>query len=200
MKKLILLLSAAVLLLGLAVSSDAMSKKGAGGMKKGMMEKQMCGEHMMMEKLASLGLDDRQKEEIKGIHLKTKKEMIRKKADIQVAGIELKEILGRDTVDLQAAEAKVKQVESLKTEMKMTHIRTREEIKSRLTPEQRKKFNEMRGMCCLEGEDCGGCEMGGGMYGMRGGMGKKGGCDKCNIKGGADDDMRGEGHKHRHNR
>ncbi|MBI5102833.1 MAG: periplasmic heavy metal sensor [Nitrospirae bacterium] len=199
MKKLFLLLSAAVLLLGLAVSSDAMSKKG-GGMKKGLMEKQMCGEHMMMEKLASLGLDDRQKEEIKGIHLKTKKEMIRKKADIKVAGIELKEILGKETVDLQAAEAKVKQLESLKTEMKMTHIRTHEEVKSKLTPEQRKKFNEMKGMCCLEGEDCGGCEMGGGMRGMRGGMGKKEGCDKCYMKGGPDDDMSGEGHKHRHNK
>jgi Spy/CpxP family protein refolding chaperone len=188
MKKLVLLLSLLVLLLGMVVSSDAMSKKG--GDKKGMggMEMGMCDERMMMKKFASLGLDDRQKEDIKAIHLRIKKDMIRKKADIGVAQVELREVLSKDTVDLQAAEAKVKQIESLKAEMKITHIRTHEEVKSKLTPEQRKKFSAMHGMGCME------CGMGGGMHKMKGGMGMKGKCGK--MKDMDDDDMPVSGPQH----
>ncbi len=40
-----------------------------------------------------------------------------------------------------AVEAKVKQTESLRTDLLMSHIRTLEEIKAKLTPEQRQKFN-----------------------------------------------------------
>ncbi len=181
MKKLVLLLSVMVLMFGMAISSDAMTKKGMGHGKKGMghgmeMGKGMCDEHMMMEKMAALGLDDKQKEEVKAVHSRLKKEMIRKKADVEVAKIELRELLSKDTVDLQAAEAKVKQIESLQSDMKMMHIKTHEEVKAKLTPEQRKKFSAMHdGMGCMD------CGMDGGM-GMKGGKGMKGmkgKCDKC---------------------
>jgi Spy/CpxP family protein refolding chaperone len=158
----------------------------------------MHGEQMMTEKFEALGLDEKQKETVKAIHLKTKKEMIRKKADVEVAQVELKELLAKDPVDLQAAEAKVKQLEALKTDMKMTHIRTREEVKKILTPEQKKKFAAMHDGCMECGDGPGG--MGCDMHKMKGGKGgMKGACKDCSMmKDGGDDVKPGkpEGHKH----
>ncbi|MGC2063065.1 MAG: periplasmic heavy metal sensor [Thermodesulfovibrionales bacterium] len=187
MKKLVLLL-AVVLLVGMSVSAYAMNKKGMAG-------KGMHGDQMMAEKFEALGLDEKQKETVTAIHLKTKKDMIKKKADVDVAQIELKELLGKDPVDLQAAEAKVKQIEALKTDMKMTHIRTREEVKKILTPDQKKKFAAMHDGCMECGEGAGG--PGCGMHKMKGGM--KGKCKDCAMmKDGDDKEKPGPhaGHKH----
>jgi len=186
MKKLVLLL-AVVLLVGMSVSAYAMNKKGMAG-------KGMRGEQMMAEKFEALGLDENQKVTVKAIHLKTKKEMIKKKADVDVAQIELKELLGKDPVDLQAAEAKVKQIESLKTDMKMTHIRAREEIKKVLTPEQKKKFAAMHDGCMECGYGAGpGCDM----HKMKGGM--MGKCKNCSMmKDGSDDEKPGKPERHKH--
>lgn len=189
MKKLVLLLSV-VLLVGMSVSAYAVNKKGMAG-------RGMHGEQMMAEKFEALGLDEKQKETVKAIHLKTKKEMIRKKADIDVAQVELKEMLGQDTVDLQAAEAKVKQIESLKSDMKMTHIRTREEVKKVLTPDQKKKFASMHDGCMECGEGAGGPHCG--MHSMKGGKGgMRGKCNDCAIHDGADDEKPGPHARHKH--
>lgn len=186
MKKLVLLLSV-VLLVGMSVSAYAVNKKDMAG-------KGMHCEQMMTEKFEALGLDQKQKETVKAIHLKTKKEMIRKKADVDVAQVELRELLSKDTVDLQAAEAKVKHIEALKTDMKMTHIRAHEEIKLVLTAEQKKKFAAMHEGCmeCGEGAGCPTC----GMHKMMGGM--KGKCGDCAMmKDGDDKEKSGPaGHKH----
>ena len=72
------------------------------------------------------------------------KKMIKKRADECIAGIEMKELMDKDPVDIKAVEAKLKQIETIKTEMQLSLIRAAEEAKSKLTPEQRKKFKEMR--------------------------------------------------------
>ncbi len=100
------------------------------------------GEHRMWRGLRGLGLDEKQKEAIKEIKSRVMKDTIRKRADIQVARIELRDILDKDVVDMNAAEAKLKQISSMMTEMRLSHIKTMEEVKARLTPEQRKKFRE----------------------------------------------------------
>lgn len=185
MKRVLLFLLALSLAAGVAVHADAAMHgkhggKGMGkGMDRGMMGCCMEGGHHMMKKLMSLGLDDRQKESVRAIHLKMRKEEIRAEADIEVAEIELKEILMKDTVDLKAAEAKLKQIETLKTGLRFGQIKAHEEVKAVLTPEQRKKFNTMMmemgpgGM--RHGHD--GMGMGRGMRhgcGMMGGMGQSG--------------------------
>ena len=98
--------------------------------------------HRMWRGLRGLGLDEQQKEAIKEIKSRVMKDTIRKRADIQVARVEMKEILDRDVVDMNAAEAKLKQISSMMTEMRLSHIKTMEEVKAKLTPEQRKKFRE----------------------------------------------------------
>ncbi len=114
------------------------------GMK--IMEMMPGAEHHMWGCLMELGLDDKQKTEVKGIKSRVMKEMIKKSADEYIANIELRDLLDKDTVDMKAIEAKLKQIETIKTEMHLSLIRAREEVKSKLTPEQRKKFNEMTEM------------------------------------------------------
>ncbi len=97
-------------------------------------------ESFINKRLMGLGLDEKQKEAIKEINSKVMKSTIRKRADIEITRIELKDILDRETVDLSAAEAAVKKTETLMAEIHLMHIKAMEEIKSKLTPEQRKKF------------------------------------------------------------
>ena len=100
----------------------------------------MRADRRIWKALADLGLDEKQKEAIKDIRTSAKKDAIRKIADIRIAKIELREILDKDPVDMSAVEAKLKQMESLKTDMHMSRIKTLEEIKAKLTTEQRQKF------------------------------------------------------------
>ena len=147
---------------------------GSGrGMRGGMME---CGEHqgmgmmhgmggmqgggMMMEDnhplwkcLMNLGLDEKQIDALKALRSRTMKDMIKKRADKQIAGIELKDLLDKDPVDMKAVEASLKKNEALKTEMFLANIKAREEMKSILTPEQRKRLKDMMKTAC--GAGCG---------------------------------------------
>lgn len=118
-------------------------------------------EHPMWRHLMGLGLDEKQKAEVKKVRSRVMKEMIKKRADEHVAGIELKDLLDKDPVDMKAVEAKLKQIDKVKTEMHLSLIRAREEVKSKLTPEQREKFKEIREIA----PDMGPPMMGGMMHG-----------------------------------
>jgi Spy/CpxP family protein refolding chaperone len=100
----------------------------------------MRADHRTWKALSDLGLDEKQKQAIKNIRTAARKETIRKAADIKIAGIELRETLDNDPVDIGAVEAKLKQMESLRTDLHMSRIKAMEEIKATLTPEQRQKF------------------------------------------------------------
>ena len=62
---------------------------------------------------------------------------------MRIVQIELKDLLSQDPVDMKAVEAKVKELEMMKTEMHLSHIKAMEDIRTKLTPEQRKKLKEM---------------------------------------------------------
>lgn len=132
------------------------------GMEK--MEGMPEAEHPMWRHLMGLGLDEKQKAEVKEVRSRVMKEMIKKRADEHIAGIELKDLLDKDPVDMKAVEAKLKQIEKVKTEMHLSLIRAREEVKSKLTPEQREKFKETPETGpMMEGRDMMGGMMHGGM-------------------------------------
>lgn len=156
MKKIEITIIAACFIAGLVVASaEAAPKSGSMGMG-GCME--MCGgggpaagmgmwdgAHAMYV-ISALGLDDNQSTEVKAILLKLQKEMIQKRTDIQVAEIELREVIEKDQVDVKTAETRLKQIASLKTEVAMMHILGIEDVKAKLTPEQKKKLSEMTQM------------------------------------------------------
>ncbi len=130
------------------------------GMKGGGM--MMDDHHAMWKILMGLGLDAKQKDALEALRSKTMKDMIRKKADEQIADIELKEHLDKDLVDMKAVETLVKKKESLRAEMFLAHIKAREEMKSILTPDQWKRMKEM-----METGHRGGCGMKGGNEGHK---------------------------------
>jgi Spy/CpxP family protein refolding chaperone len=145
MKRLGLFLITAVFLTGLVVASANAQMGGEMGMGPGGgmgMWDGTHGRHMT----SALGLDDNQTVQVKPILYKLQKDMIKKRADIEVAEIELEEVLGKDPVDIKVAEAKVKQIASLKAEAAMIHIQGIENIKAKLTSEQKKKLTEMMHM------------------------------------------------------
>lgn len=149
MRKLVLTVLAALLVMGFAVNSGAAEKGMTDGQQHGCMHMSGndggcgCSKGSPMGMFKKLGLDDKQKEALREIHISTEKEMIKKRAEVQLAKIELREILSKDQVDLAAAESAVKKVESIKSEMKMLHIKAMEEIKSNLNADQKKQFVAM---------------------------------------------------------
>ena len=94
--------------------------------------------------LQSLNLSEKQKEALKEIENSATKELIRRNADKQIAEIELRELLDKDTVDLKAVETKLKQIEAIKTETQLIIIKSMENMKAKLTPEQREVLKKMR--------------------------------------------------------
>src|SRR5271157_3813217 len=144
MRKLTVVFVTLLMIMGISVASYAEEKKdGSMPGHKSSYGRVCGGQHSPILMFKKLGLDDKQREAIRAIHLKTKKEMIQKVANIKVAKIELMEIVSKDPVDMAAAEAAVKKIEGLRTEMKMMHIQAMQDIKSNLNAEQRKKFSSM---------------------------------------------------------
>jgi len=97
----------------------------------------------MWQALKQLDLTDAQQAAIHDIGLALKKDEIKKGADLRIASVELRDFLSKDSVDMSTVEAQIKKIEGFKTAMMLKAIKSREEIKSKLTPEQMKKFNEL---------------------------------------------------------
>ena len=114
---------------------------GMNGMKGGGM--MMNDDHPLWKHIMSLHLDDKQKDSLKALRSKTMKDMVKRSADRQIAGIELKDLLDKDPVDIKSVEAVVKKKEALEADMFLAHLKAHEEMKSILTPEQRKQLKEM---------------------------------------------------------
>ena len=132
-----------------------------------MMERQ----HHMKMMLMRLGLDEKQKAEVDRMMTAHMKGAIKKKADLDIAKLELKGILSKDPMDMTAAESKMKEIEAIKTAIFLSHLNVHQEIKSVLTPEQQTKMKKMMEMHMMDGgmmgKDGCGCEM------KKGGMKEK---------------------------
>jgi len=99
--------------------------------------------HRMWHLLMKLDLNANQRAAIREIRTSTAKAMIHQKADLKIARLELRELLHKEPVDMNAVEAQAKKAEGLRTAMLLDAIKAREEVKSKLTPEQRKKLKEL---------------------------------------------------------
>jgi len=114
--------------------------KDAGSQEKGAMRClapcEMDMPDHVLKAISMLDLTDEQQQEIQTIRFLYAKDMVRKKADIDVASIELHEILVMDAVDMKIAEQKIRQVASLRGDLEIMNLKLREQIKAKLTPEQ----------------------------------------------------------------
>ncbi len=98
--------------------------------------------HFLWKKLMGLGLSEKQIDALKAIRSRVVKDTIKKRADLELARVELRELLDKNAVDMSAVEANLKKAESVRTDLRLSHIKAMEEIKGILTPEQQKKLRE----------------------------------------------------------
>lgn len=143
MKRILLLMVAAMAIV-MVPSFAAAEPKDCGSCRHGAgMQSEGMGprHHAFLDRLEALALDQAQRNAVREIQNRTRKERVKKRAEIQVAMLELDELLEADAVDLKAAETKMRQVESLRTAMHLAMVREQEEIKARLTPEQRSQLH-----------------------------------------------------------
>lgn len=153
----------------------------------------MMGEHPILNKLVGLGLDAKQKEAVKEIVRTNMKETIKKRADLSIARIDLKDLLDKDSVNMKVVESKLKQIGSLEADIRLLHIKAVEAIKSKLTPDQRMKLKEtieqgmMTGrMSMMQGKGCG----------MMGGMMQHGNMETATPPAEKSEEMPGMEHSH----
>jgi Spy/CpxP family protein refolding chaperone len=140
-----LLLAICVLCLSFALATQSFAAERG---KWGDRDKKFCDRHygrhhQVWPLLMRLDLNATQEKEIREIRNSMLKNMIQKKADLKIARLELHELLHKEPVDMAAVESQVKKMESLRTSMILDGIKTRQEIKSKLTPGQRKKLKEL---------------------------------------------------------
>lgn len=93
-----------------------------------------------------LNLTPQQEESLQKIFMEARKDLIRKRAEIEITSLELAEILRGSNPDYKQIEVKVRQMEKMQADMKLAGIKSFLDAKKLLTPEQVKKLEELREM------------------------------------------------------
>jgi len=148
---------AAVALLALSLPVPAFSQmkdmpmKGHGEehgktMEMGNMDKMGDMMDMCIEHADKMGLTDDQVMRMKPVHSEMKKKQARFKADVEIAGIELKEIMEVKDFDLEKAGAAVKNIANIKTAHHLEMLKAMKEMRTVLTDEQFRKMKKMMSM------------------------------------------------------
>jgi len=97
----------------------------------------------MLRNREKLGLSPAQVKSLEQLRNDFQKESIRKDADLRVAEMDLNGLLGAEKIDMPKVEAKVREIERLRTDLRLARIRTIQKGKEVLTAEQRKKLQEL---------------------------------------------------------
>jgi Spy/CpxP family protein refolding chaperone len=121
------------------------------GGKMGMAGGPMYGKMMMAIKGMDLKPDQRAK--IEAIRSEYRKKAVKAAADAKVAHMELHELLTADIVNMDRVKAKVNEITQKRSEMMMSGIKSVEDIKKVLSPEQRKKLKDSLTMDSGDSED-----------------------------------------------
>ncbi len=89
-----------------------------------------------------LELMDKQVETLKSIKIDFLKNKFKMEADLRIADLELQNLMQDDKAALKEIEAKLRTVEKLKTDMKLSHLKALRKAKEVLTEEQKEKMKE----------------------------------------------------------
>ncbi|MDA8433307.1 MAG: hypothetical protein M0Z60_10155 [Nitrospiraceae bacterium] len=113
---------------------------------------------VMPKWIGAIGLDEKQTAAVKEVYFRAMKEAIRKKADMDVAEVELRELFLKEPADFKAVEAKVRQIEKLRGDIFILNMKSRDDVRSLLTSVQRRKFDLLSGMPMQGPMPVAGCE------------------------------------------
>lgn len=90
-----------------------------------------------------LELTDPQQETIRDVQRSHRRDEIRRDADIEIAELELEEMMEVEILDLNAIESHMRQVANLQVDERMANLRLDGAVRDLLTPEQIDKLGEM---------------------------------------------------------
>ena len=93
-----------------------------------------------------LGLSDEQVNKIKPIHREMQKKQVRFRADLQLARIDLMDIMEVKDFDWEKATAAIKKIGDMKTEHHLEMLKSMKEVRAILTDEQFKKMKKLMPM------------------------------------------------------
>ena len=120
----------------------------SGGMAP-MMQGMMGGSGMMDMKPHIAGmaevlkLSEEQQSKLEALHIAHKKNMIRKKADKEIAEIDLQGLIQQDEPDLEAVEGQIREIANLEAAMKFAWVKLLVDSKSLLSAEQKEEFKKL---------------------------------------------------------
>ena len=127
-----------------AMMPSAMDKMMPGKTRGCMMmaEGMMKGQMDMAQMRKTLALSDEQSENLRAGLRPFQKEAILTLASLKVAELELADILAGAKVDFGKAEAKLKEIEAMRTKVRLAHLRAAEAVRGVLSKEQLEKLQE----------------------------------------------------------
>jgi hypothetical protein len=97
----------------------------------------------MLNRRDALGLSPEQVQSLETLRADFERQAIRQEADIRIGEIDLGTLLKGNVVDMAQVEAKLGEVERSRVELRLARIRTIEEGKAVLSPEQREKLEAL---------------------------------------------------------
>jgi hypothetical protein len=100
---------------------------------------------LMLRQRNELGLSPDQVQSLEKLRTDFHREAIRQDADIRIAEVELQTLLQPDTANLEEVKAKLQKIERLRMNLRLARIRTIEQGKALLSPEQRAKLKTILG-------------------------------------------------------
>ncbi len=98
---------------------------------------------IMLTHAQELGLSPDQVQKLQELRIGFEKETVRRNADIRVAEIDLNALLEKAQWDLNAIDAKVKQIAGLRGDLRFARIKTLAAGRALLTPEQLQKLRQI---------------------------------------------------------
>jgi len=120
-----------------------MGRRGAGmghaGMGPGRMGRGGMGMH---RRFAQLDLTDAQREKLRDLHEAAMRKAVQRRADLQLARMDLHKLLRADKQDPTAVNAQIDKLARMHAENMKAHFETMRQAKALLTPEQLKQFKE----------------------------------------------------------
>lgn len=113
---------------------------------------------MVFKNAEKLGLSEEQKEAVKENKYALKKDLVRKKAEIELVCIDISSELWKDTVNAEAVNALVDRKYQLKAEKKKAIVNAYAGLVNSLSMEQKDELKSLCGMKCRCGCQSQGCK------------------------------------------
>ena len=126
--------------LALAAGTLAFAQQGTG--QRVVVEKKVRGPEKMDQ---LLNLTDEQESKIEKLRGEMQRTMVQNRSKIQIARIDLRELMDADTPDRGAIEKKLKEISDLQVKQRMAMFDHRADVEKLLTPDQKKIWKEHRG-------------------------------------------------------